>query len=1142
MSVQRSTSNRRAAGNGHGQLSARPAIAAVPDGPPAPPDGARRVPGSTDWAYVPGVAVWRFMSRDDGRWVKQLAWCPEVADAVRYPSQDGHTITRSFKITVGDRTEVVSAGDLLRGVAWPKFAVAAGFTGRQIADVLVNIVTDQASQLPDVIGYPYFHDGLLQLPPAEYLPDGYTHGEGSTRAALSALTAAVAPYPVAALQMGLSALAPWVGALQSQPFTLHTVGDSTVGKSTALYACASLWGIAYRRVAPPWAGTKIGIPGSFRDLGVLPAFRDELGTGGLPPADRAALFTLIMEGCRRTARTRDDLARPSASWESVCFSTGNIAAVPASHASAGTPKGLIEIHADGTKPVIPAEAKARVRQLTNAPEAAGAWVPYATRLPLEDVRAEVERAAKDLGDPDADGLEWHMHRAMSLALAGARILAGVTGVPELAASAERAARAVIADTEDRLAEIGADHGARLAETVAEQLAAHPSAFGLGEISDRIEQIGFLSKTQDGTELVCIYRFRHAEIARRAEVEDATAALRQLRESGQIVTSAGQGLKYRARRDGRLVSVIAYKLSAETGQNTKNTKNIPGQSDDFCSDQGPEGQNSKSEHAPPEAQNSQSEHAAGPSLAADLPWTTADDRAPCVLCGEPTVARVGGEPRHWADGCQSNAQTAATGPAALDGIATAAPAPEPVAASSGPPTVRIAGRMHAAVVCAGCGELAPAAYAPNGYHVICAPDDPDSAAGSVRDALAAVADITADESSASARTTGPPEPSSAEPSSAEPEPVERQDHGPAGAVEPEPSSARRKVADMSADDELAAFARALRKPEQYPDAGDGDLANALAIFHKVTDGGRWVSFAGQTGQALFARLVARYPSMTAPAAVMSDRAREVWESGVQTRANFTGKGHKFRPGQWFTGYDINGQFPAAAGSAKLGDGEPVVIERPRTLDGLLNLPGYVELARSLRTGHSAFGTLAAGAWLPMPFVKFLAGDLGLTVPAAVVLYWPKHGRRLAMYVKHAYREPREQLAAMPDSMPVRLAMAALKDQANAFIGMLRSEKHSHGGNYRPDWYDIIVATAEANALRAFGKCDVQPVAKIADTAYWVAESAPCTPAGLQISPQLGKWKLERWGLVTAEFVRGYKAGEPRTLHEAAKVADTERREQ
>ena len=1038
---------------------ARPRLAAVPDAPAPPPEGSRRVPGSTDWAYTPGAAVWRW-SRADDRWVKQLAWCPEVSDAVRYPSQDGRTITRSFKITVGDQTEVVSAGDLVRGMAWPKFAIAAGFTGRVIGDVLVNIVTDQASQLPDVIGYPYFHDGLLRLPPAEYLPDGYTCGESSTLAALTALVAAVAPYPVAALQMGLSAIAPWVGALQSQPFTLHLVGDSTVGKSTALYACASLWGVGYRRVAPPWAGTKIGIPGSFRDLGVLPAFRDELGTAGLPPADRVALFTTIMEGCRRTARTRDDLARPSASWESVCFSTGNIAAVPASHASAGTPKGLIEIHADKAKPVIPAEAKAHVRQLTNAPEVAGAWVPYALRLLADDVRIEVERAGKDLGDPDADGLEWHMWRAMSLALAGARVLAGVTGVPELVASAELAAREVIAATEDRLADLGADHGIRLIETVREYLSIRPAAFGLGDPRDNAhaDQIGFEAGTADGAELICVFPAKHGEIARAAEVEDVTTALRQLRESGLLRTTKGKGLRYAARRDDRIVHVYAYNLNAETGGNRGNGGNNAGQE--------------AGERYPLGGNTGPGQGVTGPESAPESPDLGSAPDA-CGLCGEhvdnPAI-RDGASGQPWHSWCAE--------PGPED---EAEPEPEPEA-------------------------------------------EPES---QIRHASA---DFEPEDQAVNEPATGPgpgPEPEPGAPDGPAPD----DDHG----QDSEPAQTRSEPrAEVSDADELAHFTKEIRKVDA--DATDADIAAGLAIFHEVTGGVRWVSYAGQVGQAWFSMLAAKHASMKRPEALTSPILAEITATAPLTRVNFVDKPKTaIRPGKHFvTSYDANGQYPAAAGSADLGDGEPVTVDKPRSIDGLVSLPGYVELATQLRTGHPAFGTIPAGRWVAMPLVKFLVKDLGLTVPADQVVYWPKHGRRLSAYISQ-YRTARERLTSATQTGPVRVALIALKSQANVFISMFNSETYSHGGFYRPDWNHMVVATAEANALRHFygprAKCKVAPVAKMTDAVYFVADKDCFVPDGLEMSDQLGKWKPDRHGPVTDELVKAIR--ESRTRQRAGR---------
>src|ERR1035441_4597554 len=97
-----------------GRPPAGPVLAAVPDGPPPVPDGALPVPGSAGWAYRPGLGGWGLPAGAEG-WAQVLSWCPLVADAVRYVSQDGRTITRCFKITVAGQTEIVAADDLTHG-------------------------------------------------------------------------------------------------------------------------------------------------------------------------------------------------------------------------------------------------------------------------------------------------------------------------------------------------------------------------------------------------------------------------------------------------------------------------------------------------------------------------------------------------------------------------------------------------------------------------------------------------------------------------------------------------------------------------------------------------------------------------------------------------------------------------------------------------------------------------------------------------------------------------------------------------------------------------------------------------------------------------------------------------------------------
>jgi hypothetical protein len=1059
----------------------------VPDAPPPPPDGAVWVPGMGDWVYKPGAGVW-WLPRGGDEWLKKLGWCPEVVDAVRYPAQDGQTITRRFAIKVGDQQEVISLGDLTRGPAiWGKFAGARGFSGRPIGDALVNIVTDQASRRPDLIGYPTFTDGRLMIPPTGYLPDGYTNGEDSEPSALRELAAAISAYPVAAMIFGLSAAAPWVGALRLQPFTMHAVGDSTTGKTTAITAASALWGVGFKGVTQIWNGTRLSVPGQLRDLGVLPAFRDELSTAGLSPGDRAALFSVIMEGCKRGARTRDDLPRPSATWASVLFSTGNIAAVPASHASAGHPKGVIEVHADARRPIIPPDAKGRIQALTNAEGMAGSWVPFARRLTVEAMRQAFAGAGADLGEPPADGLHWHMWRAMSLAVAGARALAVAVGVPALAAAAEAAARDVIASAADRMEEIGADHGQRLIDALAEYLAFRPVAFGAGDPRDvaHVDQMGFKASTRDGAELVCVYPTKHQELARAAGVEDVTVALRQLRTDGRLITSRGQGLKYRTRVGGSApICVYAYNITADAGQNSQNNQNSAGQGPENCSDQGP----GKSEQPPRKSEQPPSE-TWGPG--------TNGDQANPHLDPEPAAAAPASVPSQ-----------------------PASPAP-----------------------CRACREPLPAnpALVFDGFHVCCAPE-PGAAAPEPE----SPAEPTAAPASHS------PEPAPAEPPAASTAPRGRQDA----------ATSRRQELDPA--DELAAFGRTFTKHAIYPDATPADLAAALDLFHQVTGGLRWVSYAGQTGQAAFGRLLATYASMKPPRELTDERAimlcREQRLSVTRYHVR-PGQGRKLKPGQHVIGFDINGQYPSAAVTAELGDGNPQWIDNPRTLESLWDLPGYARLAAPVRGARNPVlkmirndgQALAAGDILPMPVVKYLAVDLGLELTANQVCYWPKHGRRLRAYIDHAYRPPRAALQAMPKSLARDMAMAVLKIMINDSIGMFRSETWSHGQWYRPDWHDQVTSLAEVNAFRAIDKATEPPVVKACDSLYWLAptfvplcdacrrgepakHAQPCgKPEGITVSSQLGKFKLERHADVTAAMIDAYKAGQPRSFHDAVKTA-------
>ena len=184
---------------------------------------------------------------------------------------------------------------------------------------------------------------------------------------------------------------------------------------------------------------------------------------------------------------------------------------------------------------------------------------------------------------------------------------------------------------------------------------------------------------------------------------------------------------------------------------------------------------------------------------------------------------------------------------------------------------------------------------------------------------------------------------------------------------------------------------------------------------------------------------------------------------------------------------------------------------------LGMPGYARLGRQVRTGHPAYGTLAKGEWVTMPHVKFLTADLGSISQRRGSCYWGRGNasKHMATFVAR-YRGAREVMDGR-EGLPAEYARKAIKAVANKTIGMLRSEEHNRTEFYTPDWYDQIVATAEANLLRHLRKIERAggglPVGKCADGAWWVSGTERSIRPGLRNPPSFGKWKLEKWGLVT-----------------------------
>jgi hypothetical protein len=964
-------------------------------------------------------------------------------------------------------------------------------------------------------------DGRVSIPVPETLPAGYLATGPLTRAeALARWREVIVPVAAAnpdfALVLGASAVSPFVGWLDHadcRAFITDLAGEPNGGKSTTVRTAGAIWGAVPKDgtgVVGPWNLSAQGPGRALGMLGILPAIFDEQGVSGYTSEQWARIILAITDGSRRAADRGDGL-RVSLPYSGVVISAGNasiMAGLGAGRFAGIGPKRVNTLVGPFTSSAEQAESVKPV--LRDAHGHPGQVI--LERFTGATVGQLVTEARSLIGTP-AGVVARSAAKNMHLLTAGAAMLDSVFGTGTVIRdSAVKGALAYLAansqDPEhdaDRMLSL-------LRESLASQPASWPTVAEYREHRKPRPTYGEHGPTEpDRVELP-----QHG-------VDRSVMGVRA--DDGSWFAVFGEALDEMLTRAGADRAIALAEADRRSWLHRTASDRSKGQMSTFVKGIG----RMHRFALPAEDETPDQDREPAPAPAPAEPTTGPANPGPsgCVLCGQPTTNLIGGEPWHpWCaepdpdvdtDRNEDQDQDHAV-PAAL----TAATAEPEI---TGPP---FAAEVREYLAYCAASQL------DRRYH-----PTPDGAvkmighhgkgeADMIRAAYAEAVSVAP--GPVAAPVAGPEPITAAEPEPAPTEPVA----APVATQEPTPE--REPVTDA---DELAAFARAVRKVNA--DATDAGLAAGLAIFHEVTDGVQWVSYAGQVGQAWFARLAARYPSMKAPAPLASPKVAEITEAGPLTRINYAVKPKgSIRPGKHHvTSYDLNGQHMAAAASAELGDGEPKVIANPREITGLTGFPGYVRLARALRTGHPGFGTIAAGEWVAMPLVRFLVRDLGLTVPAAEVVYWPDHGRRMSVYVSR-YREARERLMKAEAAEGVQIALAALKSQANAFVGMFHSKTYSHGGFYRPDWYDQIVATAEANALRALAKCSMAPVAKMADSAYWIAETAPIEPEGLVISGQLGKWKLDRHGPVTDDLIAALRDLAPASVRDAAIAIDAERR--
>jgi putative DNA primase/helicase len=135
---------------------------------------------------------------------------------------------------------------------------------------------------------------------------------------------------VAACAIGNSRLAvaisaafvgPLLGLLGEEGGGLHFRGPSSIGKSTALIAAASVWGQPHRYVRQ-WRATANGLEGIAVQHSETLLCLDELGQ--LDPREAGGVAYLLANGSGKARAGRSGVARAAATWRAFFLSSGEI--------------------------------------------------------------------------------------------------------------------------------------------------------------------------------------------------------------------------------------------------------------------------------------------------------------------------------------------------------------------------------------------------------------------------------------------------------------------------------------------------------------------------------------------------------------------------------------------------------------------------------------------------------------------------------------------------------------------------------------------------------------------------------------------------------------------------------------------------
>ncbi|NXY98213.1 DUF927 domain-containing protein, partial [Streptomyces sp. BR123] len=416
----------------------------------------------------------------------------------------------------------------------------------------------------------WVNDDTLVVPSGDVAPPGYfveilSEGRARTNWQKLLTLAAEEGNERLALMIGAALGGIYLSPLERQGFWVLAVGGARQGKTTGMDAAAAIFGNP-KYVVTGWSVSPIGLLESLAALGIITAFRDELGASGLTgPKLEQTIFTTT-DGAKRTIGLRGGGSRTTAGWESVLFATGNVS-VTGRITNEGIAARVVEIP---TPIVKDGQTAKRVKQLSYR---AYGWPLrwLLTDLRLNDFRAAVAQAEDELGCGQ-DGVTSTLGEHLALAVAGAGRLEEMLEVTGLRDAALRAAQERLGTLTMELEERGGTPADRLLAAVVQAVSSRPGAFPDLDLYKRHLQGGEDAPMLAARELegffltpqqVAVFTNQIKNIATAANIEDALLGLRDLRDDGRLI--ANNRLRNKV-RTGR-TTVDTYTFVLPTGDDT-----------------------------------------------------------------------------------------------------------------------------------------------------------------------------------------------------------------------------------------------------------------------------------------------------------------------------------------------------------------------------------------------------------------------------------------------------------------------------------------------------------------------------------------------------------------------------------------------